>query len=133
MNIQQMLEAHPWPGHVDREALAACIEECFECAKICASCSDACLSEQSVDNLRKCIRLNLDCADICETTGRVLARQTEYDANLTKPQLSACREAARICGEECSEHAEKHAHCQACAESCRRCVDSCDRLLAAMK
>ena len=29
---------------------------------------DACLSEDMVDQLRKCIRTNLDCADICDTT-----------------------------------------------------------------
>ena len=29
----------------------------------------------------KCVRLDLDCADICAATGRIIARQTEYDAD----------------------------------------------------
>jgi hypothetical protein len=70
--------------------------------------------------LRKCIRLNLDCADICEVTGRVLTRQSEYDASLTKAQLQACREACATCAEECERHGEMH-HCSICAEACRRC------------
>jgi len=129
---KQMLETHPWPGHVDREALAECIEACFECAQSCTSCADACMSEDRVADLRKCIRLNLDCADICDVTGRVLTRQTEYDAPTSKAQLEACRGACETCAEECERHAEHHEHCRVCAEACRRCAASCQRLLAAM-
>jgi hypothetical protein len=83
--IQRMLEAHPSPGNVDRNLLARCIDESFACAQTCTSCADACLSEKDmVTELRKCIRLNLDCADICEA---------EYDVPLTQVQLQACREA----------------------------------------
>jgi hypothetical protein len=94
--MRQMLESHPWPGNVDRDVLARCIEACFECAETCTSCADACLSEKDmIEELRKCIRLDLDCADICQTTARVLIRQTEYDAPLTKAQVQACREGLR--------------------------------------
>jgi hypothetical protein len=129
----QMLETHPWPGHVERETLARCIEECFACAQSCTSCADACLSEEGVAELRKCIRLNLDCADICETTGRVLTRQTEYDAPTSRAQLESCREACRTCAEECERHAETHEHCRVCAEECRRCEAACTELMSAMK
>jgi hypothetical protein len=128
-----MLDTHPWPGNVDREILARCIEECFACAATCASCADACLSEETVAELRKCIRLNLDCADICETTGRILVRQTEYDAPTSKAQLEACRQICRTCAEECEKHAEKHEHCRICAQACRGCEKASDELLAAMK
>ena len=129
----QMLETHPWPGHVERETLARCIEECFACAQSCTSCADACLSEDTVAELRKCIRLNLDCADICDTTGRLLTRQTEYDAPTSKAQLESCREACRTCAVECERHAEMHEHCRVCAEECRRCEAACTELLDAMK
>ncbi|MFI9843637.1 hypothetical protein ACIHFD_41825 [Nonomuraea sp. NPDC051941] len=33
-------------------------------------------SEENITELAKCIRSNLDCADSCETTARVLARHT---------------------------------------------------------
>lgn len=132
-SVPSMLEAHPWPGHVDREALAGCIEACVACAQTCDSCADACLSEDGVAELRKCIRLNLDCADICAATGRVLTRQTEYDAPVSKAQLEACRQACATCGEECARHAEMHEHCRICAEECRDCEAACARLLDAMK
>ena len=80
----------------------------------------------------KCIRLNLDCADVCTTTSRVVSRQTEYDANVTRAQLEACIAACKSCGDECEGHGEHMAHCRVCAESCRRCEQACRDLLAAM-
>lgn len=128
-----MLEAHPWPGNVDREVLARCIDACYDCARTCTSCADACLSEDSVAEMRKCIRLDLDCADICAATARVLTRQTEYDAPTSKAQIQACIEVCRTCAEECGGHAEHHEHCKICAEACRRCAEACEELLSAMK
>lgn len=131
--IREMLETHPWEGNVDRDALATCIEACSGCADSCTSCADACLSEDQVAELRKCIRLNLDCADVCDATARLLTRQTEYDAPVSKAQLEACRQACATCAEECEGHAEHHEHCRLCAEACRSCEQACERLLDAMK
>lgn len=130
---RQMLETHPREGEVDRDLLSRCIVECFECAQSCTACADACLSEEGVEELRTCIRLDLDCADICEVTGRVLTRQTEYDAPTSKAQLEACAEACTTCAQECERHADHHEHCRVCAEACRRCEEACDQLLSAMK
>jgi hypothetical protein len=69
-----------------------------------------------VAELVKCIRLNLDCADVCTAMLRV-SRQTEYDANLTRPLLEACVAACSSCGDGCQRHAEMHAHCRMCAEA----------------
>ena len=132
-HVKEMLRAHPWEGNVDRDQLASCIGACFSCAQTCTSCADACLSEDAVAELRKCIRLDLDCADICEATGRVLTRQTEYDAPTSKRQLESCAEACRTCAEECERHAEMHEHCRICAESCRNCEQACEALLETMK
>ena len=130
---QEMLESHEWSGHVSNEVLAECIESCVGCAQVCTACADACLSEESVGELRKCIRLDLDCADVCDATGRVLTRQTEYDAPTSKAQLQACQEACHTCAEECEQHAEHHDHCRICAESCRECETACARLLSEMR
>jgi hypothetical protein len=131
MHVQQMLETHPRPPGLDRAALQECIEACFDCAQACTACADACLGEEQVQQLVRCIRLNLDCADICDTTGRVLSRQTEPEPALLRAQLQACAEACRACGVECERHAGHHEHCRVCAESCRRCEAACNRLLAA--
>ena len=120
------------PSDLDRAALIECIDACFECAQTCSACADACLAEDMVAQLRRCIRLNLDCADICGTTGRMLTRQTEPKTRLLMVQVEACMQACSACGDECESHGEMHEHCRICAEACRRCEAACNRLIAAM-
>ncbi len=84
-----------------------------------------------VKELSRCIRLNLDCADICETTGRALSRQVGTDASVLRAFVQTCAEACRACGEECERHAEMHEHCRVCAEACRRCEQACNDLVGA--
>jgi Domain of Unknown Function (DUF326) len=127
-----MVKAYPAEINLDRELLARCVDACIACAQACTACADACLSKEMIDQLRKCIRSDLDCADICEATGRVLSRHTGYDANLTRAQLLACAQACKSCGEECEGHAEMHEHCRICAEACRRCEQACQEVLAAI-
>jgi hypothetical protein len=112
--------------------LARCIDACYECAQACSACADDCLSEQSVAELIKCIRLNEDCADICLVAGRVANRQIEYDANVTRAILEACATTCRSCGDERERHADMHEHCRICTEACRRCEEACQELLAAI-
>ncbi|MBV7700981.1 four-helix bundle copper-binding protein [Streptomyces sp. TRM70350] len=131
--VKEMLETYPADlGGVDREKLARCIEECFACAQACTACADACLSEEMVAELRKCIRTDLDCADICETTGRVLSRHTGYDANITRAHLEACAQTCKACADECERHAGRHDHCRVCAEACRRCEEACRELIQSL-
>ncbi len=128
----ELLEAYPASINLDRELLATCIAACIECAQACTACADACLSEDMVADLRKCIRTDLDCADLCETTARVLSRHTGYDATITRAVLTACMTACRSCADECEAHASMHEHCRLCAEACRACEQACQALLAAI-
>ena len=127
--VRDMLEASPSPIGFDGDDLAACIQACIECAQACTACADACLGEDMVGHLLRCITIDLNCADICEATGRVLSRQTAYDPAMTRAALQACRDACRIYAEECEQHASMHEHCRLCGEACRRCEQACSRLL----
>ena len=131
-DVQKMLQTHPTPMNLDAQTLANCIEACFGCASTCTSCADACLAEEMVADLRFCIRQDLDCADICNATGRVLSRQTEPDMKILRAQVEACAAACGSCADECEKHAEMHEHCRLCAESCRRCEESCQKVLQAL-
>ena len=131
--VAQMLETYPKDlGGIDRQKLVECIEACYACSQACTACADACLSEDMVAELTKCIRTNLDCADVCGATGRVLSRHTGYDAELTRSVLEACATACKACGDECDRHAGMHEHCRVCAESCRRCETACRELIASL-
>ena len=131
--VAQMLDTYPKDlGGIDRRKLVECIEACYACSQACTACADACLSEDMVAELTTCIRTNLDCADVCDATGRVLSRHTGYDANLTRSVLEACATACKACGDECERHAGMHEHCRVCAESCRRCESACRELIASL-
>ena len=130
--IVKMLDRNPNDTSLDRDVLAECIAACFECAQTCTACADACLAEDMVAELTRCIRTNLDCADICATTGAALSRQTGFDASVARTFIEACAAACKACGDECRQHAEMHEHCRVCAEACRRCEDSCTRVLTAI-
>jgi hypothetical protein len=126
----KMLATHPQA--TANEVLARSIEQCFVCALQCTSCADACLAEEQVQDLVRCIRLNLDCADICDATGRVLTRQTSSEPRLARDMLEACAQTCRACAEECERHAHHHEHCRVCAEGCRRCEQACEDLRSSM-
>jgi hypothetical protein len=113
--------------------LAATIDALDDCAQACTADTAADLSEPNVTEMVKCIRLCLDCTDICVATVGVTSRQTEYDPNVMKPLLEACAASCKSCGDECERHAQMHEHCRVCAEACRRCEQACRELLTAMK
>ncbi len=129
-HAQTMLETHPSPaGTLPIDALAEVLHHLEECAQTCAMCADACLAEEMVAELRRCIRLNLDCADICRATASVIGRQVAPDGVTVRALLEACRAACTTCGNECESHADVHEHCRVCADACRRCEQSCARIL----
>jgi hypothetical protein len=116
-----MLDAYPRSINLDRTKLGAAVEALTACSEACNACADACLGEEMVAELTKCIRTNLDCADICATTARVLSRHTGYDAHISRTILEACIVACSSCGDECARHADMHEHCRVCADACRTC------------
>src|SRR5215472_18814848 len=61
----QLLDTYPRTFNVDARVLAATIDALNDCAQACTADSDDDLSEPNVADLIKCIRLCLDCADIC--------------------------------------------------------------------
>ena len=130
-HARQMLETSPGTPEFDLDELAAAIDACLDCTQSCTACADACLAEGDVAGLRDCIGLNLDCADVCDATAKVLSRQARYDKYLVQRLLEACLRACSSCAAECERHAEHHRHCGVCAEACRTCESACRTLLDA--
>jgi hypothetical protein len=86
-----MLITIPRTSNLDISILVATIDALDDCARACIADADSDVNEQNLSELVKCIRLCLDCADICAATVRVTSRQTEYDATLTKSLLGPAR------------------------------------------
>ena len=129
---RQLLDSYQGTVNVDVTLLAAAIDAISDCAQACIADTDANLGEQDVTEMVRCIRLCLDCTDICTATAAVISRPADYDANVARPQLQACVAICKSCGDECERHAHMQ-HCRVCAEACRRCEQACRELLDAMK
>jgi hypothetical protein len=128
-----MLDSQPRTFDLDVGVLAATIDALTDCSQACTADVDADLSEQDLAEMVRCIRLCLDCVDVCTATAGVVSRQAEYDANVARPLLEACVAICKSCGDECERHAQHYAHCRVCAEACRRCEQACRELLDVMK
>jgi hypothetical protein len=81
---RQMLDTRRQPLAVDAGLLAAAIDAASDCAQACAADTDADLNEQDLAEMVTCIRLCLDCTDICTATAAVLSRPAEHDLNATR-------------------------------------------------
>lgn len=130
--VHQIFATHPNPASDAGEEAFALVEAAAACAAVCTTCADACLEEDDPAALRKCIRTNLDCAEICALTGRLIARPGKQDPDTLRAQLEACAIACRVCATECDRHAETMKHCRICAESCRACANACERMRQAI-
>ena len=129
---RQLLDSYQGTVNMDVALLAAAIDAINDCAQACIADTDADLGERDVTEMVKCIRLCLDCVDVCTATAAVISRPADYDADVTRPLLQACVAICKSCGDECERHAHMP-HCQVCAEACRRCEQACRDLLDAMK
>src|SRR3546814_32413 len=79
-----------------------CIEECYACAVECSHCATACLREEDVKNLSRCIQLDLECAAFCRSAAEVMSLGSEFSARLCE----LCAEVCNACAAECERHAE---------------------------
>lgn len=93
-----------------------------ECATACNHCSTACLEEKDVQMMAACIRLDMDCAQICSTTAAFVARSSAHAQHL----LKECAEICLQCAKECEKHSHME-HCKRCAEACRKCAEACEK------
>ncbi len=131
MTTLEILQSAPQKLTVDAQLVAAAIDAATACAVTCTACASACLSEGT--DMQQCVRDDLDCADLCFTTAKHLARLNAGDKQLTLSILAACIEACVQCAGSCEPHAQHHDHCRLCMQACRRCEEACQALLDALK
>jgi hypothetical protein len=96
------------------------IDTLNNCATECSHCAMACLDENEVKMLAGCIKLNMDCADVCRMTASLLSRGSEHGIHL----LPECAEICDACATECKKHSHME-HCRKCADVCFNCAEEC--------
>ena len=65
---RQMLDTYQRTLNLDPGLLAAAIDAASDCAQACTADADADLSEANLAEMVTCIRLCLDCTDVCTAT-----------------------------------------------------------------
>jgi Domain of Unknown Function (DUF326) len=128
---RQMLDTFSRTVNAGADVLAAAIDAMTDCAQACTADNAADLGEQNLADMVRCIRLCLDCTDICTAAAGVTSRLVSYDPSVLRPLLESCVAICRSCGDECERHAEMP-HCRVCAVACRRCEQACLELLTAL-
>jgi hypothetical protein len=126
--VERMLRTNPEAPFAPADSLGRTIHACMETAQVCTACADACLGEHA-RGLETCIRLNLDCADVCGTAVRVLSRQQNPDLTVVAMMIELCAAIAETCAIECERHAAQFTHCHVAAAACHRCFDACRTLM----
>ncbi len=90
------------PVSVDADLLAATIDALSDCVQAFIAEPDAGLSEQNLAEMVRCIRLCLDCTDVCTAAVGVLSRLAEYDpappGRFWRPARSSARAAPMNAG-----------------------------------
>jgi hypothetical protein len=131
--VRQRMEAHPESTATDLGRLSDCIQALTDCAQSCTLCADACLAEDKLAQLRACIRLNQNCADVCWMAASLATRQGHPDWQLLRGAVELATKACDACAAECELRASHHRHCQLCADACRTTQAACDALLAELR
>ena len=73
--------------------------------------------------MSQCIRICLDCADICDATANLGLRRTGSNNQMLTETLELCARMCEECAAECEKH--DHEHCKLCAIMCRECAEDC--------
>jgi len=99
-----------------------CIDMCMKCAQVCEECFNLCLQEADAKQRIDCIKSLQDCADICVTAARFMARGS---GNIEKI-CCLCSLICESCATECDMF--KDQHCHVCADTCRQCAAECKNM-----
>jgi len=96
-----------------------------DCARACDTCAAHCAKllaegkKEHLDMLRMC----LDCADICSTAGRVIAK----DGPLSSVIAASCAEACKRCADYCEKYSADPI-VKLCVAECRKCEEACRKI-----
>lgn len=119
----------PRVGDQVSPALISAIEACAECARATAALAERYAPEEG-DQLRDCVQLSLDCAEMCTAAGEMASRGAGSNGSMVAQLLLACASTADLCAFECEQHSDASPQCAFCARVCRACAEACRKALA---
>jgi hypothetical protein len=96
-------------------------EQLLELLTRCMTACSRCLHMGVLEDpkMKECIRLAMDCGELCGLTARYIARDSAYGNEL----LSLCSRVCKACEDAC--RMQEHVVMQECAEACHACHLAC--------
>lgn len=113
------------PGSQDA-SMQDCMANCLECAEVCNSTLNYCLSMGGKHVESSHIKNLIACADICALSAQWMGREIEFHTQLCR----TCAEVCNACAISCGSFGPDDETMQACVEICRTCADSCTKMAA---
>src|SRR3954463_12764364 len=117
-------------SQMDMTAMANCIDACSACMQACLMCSD---TMTGMEGMGKCDALCANCADMCQTTMRMMLRPMAMERDSMMAMLEACIAMCRVCRDECSTHMQMSETCAMCATACTAYMPASQDMLATMR
>nr|WP_289073751.1 four-helix bundle copper-binding protein [uncultured Halomonas sp.] len=77
-----------------------------------------------INKMAECIRMDIQCAQICRLAASYMAQNSEYANDICQ----LCADICQKCADECAKHDADH--CQACAQACQQCANACASIAA---
>lgn len=101
-----------------------CIDTCAECHDVCSK--TVVYSIEHGSELANSTRLKriLDCIDMCQTTHKLMLRQSTFHRSACK----VCAEVCAACADSCESVAMDDEQIKRCADVCRRCASTCSTM-----
>ena len=112
------------------QAMTTSIYSVEQCAELCLRCYGACvrtavdqsLKQSGSDERKRCLRLMINCADICKTAADfILSSSDLYE--------KVCAVCAEVC-DACAKRCEEMGGMDDCTQACRTCAHSCRQVAA---
>ncbi|MFE9682220.1 ferredoxin [Streptomyces sp. NPDC006285] len=117
------------------QKLVRFLEDRFACAQACTECARVCALRASLADLdgpedqQLIRRKGILCAEVCDTTCRLLAEQVTQSEDVMRAQVEWCR---TVCLE--TAHAfDRSPGSEEDAEACRDCARACTEFLALLR
>lgn len=127
MDMGMMDKSMMMPG-MDMMAMQRLIDAASACEQACTMCAGS----MGMAGMDRCSAMCMTCADMCNTTMRMMLRTAGQDMDSMMAMLQACMTMCLACAAECEQHKDNQM-CAMCAESCREMAKACEAMMASMK
>lgn len=98
-----------------------CIDACVACYQDCLKCLNHCLIMGGVHSHVNHITTMIECAEICKTSSTLMSLKGKFSYEICQ----VCARVCDACEASCLTIGSDDSMMLDCAESCRRCADTC--------